>query len=245
MAHACSVPFENLDVLAGKGISVEPDDIYQKLVLNRRGGYCFEQNSLMLEMLQLLGFEARSAAGRIRLRVPKGELPNRTHVFVIVTLDREEYVVDCGMGGFSLTAPIRLVENIEQPTPHETRRIVVEGDQWFQQALTDEGWIDLFQTGLEEMPYVDRRLANWWTSTNPTSLFSTSLTIGLARPDGTRCGLLNDRFTHRRVPKNGQRGEVLKEILIEDRQQLRQVIETKFGLELDPFPELAKWPFSD
>lgn len=50
--HAAAIPFENLDVLAGKGISIGPEAVEQKLVHKRHGGYCFEQNQLLLFMLR-------------------------------------------------------------------------------------------------------------------------------------------------------------------------------------------------
>ena len=50
-AHVSSIPFENLDVLLGRGISLDPTAVERKLVHDRRGGYCFEQNSLLLHVL--------------------------------------------------------------------------------------------------------------------------------------------------------------------------------------------------
>ena len=52
-----AVPFENLDVLLGRRISLKPDAIFRKLVTDRRGGYCFEQNSLLRDVLTTLGFK--------------------------------------------------------------------------------------------------------------------------------------------------------------------------------------------
>ena len=67
-AHATSVPFENLDVLLGRGVSLADDDVERKLVTDRRGGYCFEQNSLLLRALSALGFEATPLSARVRLQ---------------------------------------------------------------------------------------------------------------------------------------------------------------------------------
>ena len=49
--HVESIPFENLDVLLGRDISLDPAAVEQKLVRQGRGGYCFEQNSLLLHVL--------------------------------------------------------------------------------------------------------------------------------------------------------------------------------------------------
>ena len=57
--HLFSIPFENLDIYTGKGISLDLEDIYQKIVLNRRGGFCYELNYLFHWLLNELGFNSR------------------------------------------------------------------------------------------------------------------------------------------------------------------------------------------
>ncbi len=64
-AHATSIPFENLDVLAAVPISLELGQIVDKLVLRRRGGYCFEQNALLGAALATLGFNVRCLSARV------------------------------------------------------------------------------------------------------------------------------------------------------------------------------------
>src|SRR5262249_26446674 len=54
--HALAVPFENLDVLAGRPIRLDPAALMLKLVAKKRGGYCFEQNALLRNALTTLGF---------------------------------------------------------------------------------------------------------------------------------------------------------------------------------------------
>src|SRR5918993_759721 len=68
LGHATSIPFENLDVLLGRGVSLADQDVEQKLVRDRRGGYCFEQNSLLLRALSALGFAATPLSARVRLQ---------------------------------------------------------------------------------------------------------------------------------------------------------------------------------
>ena len=59
-AHQTAIPFENLDVYEyHKSISLKPEDLFQKMVTDRRGGYCFEMNGLFGYMLQSMGFDAR------------------------------------------------------------------------------------------------------------------------------------------------------------------------------------------
>src|SRR4051812_36794244 len=68
--HAASIPFENLDVILGRGIQIDPAAIERKLVTDQRGGYCFEQNALLASALQELGFSVTPLLGRVRWQIP-------------------------------------------------------------------------------------------------------------------------------------------------------------------------------
>lgn len=81
-AHITYIPFENISVLNKEAISLEPADLFDKLVKRQRGGYCFEQNGLFLAVLEQIGFEVAPLAGRVRLACKsREELPMRTHFF--------------------------------------------------------------------------------------------------------------------------------------------------------------------
>lgn len=228
-AHACGIPFENLDVLLGRGVSLDDAAVERKLVHDRRGGYCFEQNSLLMRALTAFGFAVTPLSARVRLNQPPGVLPPRTHLFLRVDVDGVPWAVDAGIGGTSLTAPIRLdVPDDEQPTPHEPRRIVTAGGTPFprhvHQAKLGADWADVYEFTGEGMPAVDRELANWWTSTSPVTHFRHNLLVGVARPDGTRYGLRNREFVHRRG------AEVLDRLDVTDADHLLAVLAERFGL---------------
>jgi N-hydroxyarylamine O-acetyltransferase len=199
--HATSIPFENLDVLLGRGIDVSPAAVERKLVRERRGGYCFEQNHLLLLVLRALGFDVAPLSARVRWQYPRDFIPARTHLFLRVLIAGEPWLADVGVGGISLTSAIRLNFEGEQPTPHETRRIVREGGRFFHQVRLGEEWNDVCEFTGEEMPPIDRELANWWTSTNPNSKFRQNLMVARAGADGTRFTINNREFTHRQGAK--------------------------------------------
>ena len=192
-AHVQTIPFENLDVLLGKPIELEPAALIQKLVHDRRGGYCFEQNTLLLEVLTALGFHVRPLSARVRWQRPRDYTPARTHLLVRVELD-EPWLADVGVGAMSPTAALRLAEHGEQATPHEPRRLLREGDMIYHQARLGDDWHDVCELTLEEMPLIDRIVANWYTSTHPQSHFKHRLARRARDADGpgdaartTRC----------------------------------------------------------
>ncbi len=222
--HAHSIPFENLDVLVGKQIDLSPQALFQKLIYDRRGGYCFEQNGLMLSVLSEIGYEVTPLSGRVRQGLARSIVPPRTHLFLSVLVQSEEWIFDVGVGGMSLTSPIRRVLNEEQPTAHETRRIVHEEGKFFHQCLSAQGWVDVYEFTGEEMTEIDREVANWWTSTNPNAKFAQNLFCARALPNGERLGMINNKLIRRK----GQ--EVIEERMIESADQLLVELREEMGM---------------
>ena len=63
-AHVTTVPYENLDILRGKALSMKWDDLYDKIVTRHMGGYCFELNGALSYLLKSLGFEVENYFGQ-------------------------------------------------------------------------------------------------------------------------------------------------------------------------------------
>jgi N-hydroxyarylamine O-acetyltransferase len=231
--HVDAIPFENLDVLLGRPIELTLDALLAKLVGGRRGGYCFEQNGLLLEVLQAIGFAARPLSARVRYQQPREAVPARTHLFVQVDLDGVPWIADVGFGGFSLAAPIRLALDDVQQTPHDRRRIVADGSRWFHQIRLADAWHDLNEFTREEMPLIDRQVANWYTSTSPSSSFRQRLVAARARHDGQRVTLLNRELTRRRPDGTAD------VTALDSPPALLEVLATEFGLH---FPAGTTFP---
>jgi N-hydroxyarylamine O-acetyltransferase len=228
LAHVQAIPFENIDVLFGRPIDLALDALVDKLVHARRGGYCFEQNTLLLEVLLALGFDAHPLSARVRYQRPRDYTPARTHLLVRVELDGESWLADVGVGAMSLTGALRLAEHGEQATPHEPRRLLRENGIIYHQVKLGESWHDVAELTLEEMPVIDRIVANWYTSTHPQSHFKQRLTVARATPDG-RIAILNDELTIR--------GRDAVKTRIESADQLRAILIEHFGIATDTMPK--------
>ncbi len=223
-AHVRAVPFENLDVLLGRRIDLSASALQDKLVTARRGGYCFEQNGLLLLVLQQLGFAVTPLSARVRYQRPRDYVPARTHLFLRVTIDGAPWVADVGVGSMSLTSPIRFDAEGEQATRHEPRRIIWEDGRFFHQVRLGDVWHDVLEFTGEAMPPIDRELANWYTSAHPQSHFRSRLTAARALPDGGRLTLLNRELTRRR------RDGTADVRLVQTPAELLDVLATDFGL---------------
>lgn len=225
LAHVKAIPFENVDVLLDRGVSLDDDDVDEKLVRSRRGGYCFEHNTLLARALTALGFEVKLLSGRVRISRPADFVPPRTHVFCRVEIGAESFLADVGVGGLSPTAALRLAPDVVQATPHEPRRLLREPARWLHQVKLGDVWSDVCELTLEEMPRIDREVANWYTSTHPASHFRGRLMVARALDDGGRATLLDNRLTIR-----SRSGEDTREI--GSWVELVDVLAERFGVEL-------------
>lgn len=196
-AHVQTIPFENLDVLLNRTLELDEGWLFRKLVVERRGGYCFEQNGLLLFVLTAIGFTVKPLSARVRLQRPRDFTPARTHMFLRVEIDGAAWLADVGVGAASLTAAIPFDVDGELVTPHEPRRLIHEDGRWFHQIRYGEAWADVYEFTGEEMPFIDRVVGNWYTSTHPQSHFRDKLMVARAMPDGRRATLLNRDFTVR------------------------------------------------
>ena len=111
--HLLSVPFENLDIHWKRPIVLEIDRFYEKIVGERRGGFCYELNGLFNDLLRSLGFNTRLVSARV-FGGERGFGPEFDHAGIIVTIGELEYLADVGFGDFA-AEPLRLIADIEQP----------------------------------------------------------------------------------------------------------------------------------
>lgn len=165
-----SVPFENLDVLAGKGVSLQPEAIVDKLVGRRRGGYCYEINGLFALALTALGIPWRFVAARPMI-YPVAR--PRTHMALVVQVDGADWLCDLGFGAYGIRAPLRLdADGVEIRQDHD-RYMLVRRDarEYRLRAWSSEGWNDQYGFDLAHQEWIDFAPANWLNSTHPDSLF--------------------------------------------------------------------------
>lgn len=196
-AHVRAIPFEYFDIHLGRGIRIDLPSIEQKLVRDRRGGYCFEQNTLFAAALRALGFTVAPLVARVRWQLPPDLPTPLTHMLLrLETPDAGSCLADVGFGSMSLVEPLRFELDREQPAGLEPRRIVARGPLFAQQAKLGDTWSDVYLFSGDEAPPIDFEVGNWYTSTFPQSRFRQNLGASIAG-DACRHTLLNREFTTR------------------------------------------------
>ena len=222
--HPRSIPFENLDTLSGRPVALDLPSIERKLVQSRRGGYCFEQNLLFKHALAALGFDVVALAGRVVWERPADEVRARTHMVLLVALGERCYMCDVGFGGLTPTSPIELTVDVEQPTPHETFRVVRDASEFAVEARVRGAWKRLYRFDLQEQLQVDIEVLNHYVMTHEESPMRTRLLAARAAAD-RRFGLGNGILSVHHVRGSSEQQRV------GDVGELKRVLEDTFGIE--------------
>ena len=105
-AHVHNVPFENLDIHLGRPLSLQPADLFSKIVNHKRGGYCYEVNSFFTMILRAFGFQVQGLLARVLYSF--SDCRPRSHQVLLVTVDNEHWIADVGFGSCCLREPLRL-----------------------------------------------------------------------------------------------------------------------------------------
>lgn len=234
-----AIPFENLDVLLDRGVQLDLASIEQKLVRDRRGGYCFELNGLFMAVLRALGFAVTPLIGRVLWQVPVDVPAPATHMVLRVDLDGRPWLADVGFGGTGLTAPLALDTDAAQGPASEPRRLFPDGRHLVHQVEFGGTWHDVYRFTLDEALPIDFEVANWFTSTHPNSRFRNNLIV--SRVDGARrLAVFNAEFIVRHADGSAQKTP------IGSPDDLLALLREEFGLEFPPGNRFghppALWP---
>ncbi|MGD9078726.1 MAG: arylamine N-acetyltransferase [Desulfobacterales bacterium] len=232
-AQYFTIPFENFDILLGRGISLEPAVLFDKMVNRARGGYCFELNGLFLMALQAFGFDARALLARVQV---SGTPTGRGHQVALVTLQGRQWIADVGFGSPNLRAPIPLELDHPKTQDGQTFRLSNAGHLGnMLQILMDDQWQDLYSFDLGHVFPEDIAYGNYYTSTNPGSFFTATRVAALPVDNGA-ITLFNN--TLKIMTTNKAQMQELPE-----GQAFLDALKTHFGIELDaPYEALRPLP---
>ncbi len=178
-----SVPFENLDVQAGKVVSLVPEEIVEKIVAKNRGGYCYEINGLFAMALEALGIPYQFVAARPMFYPVKRP---KTHMAVVVELGDEKWLFDLGFGSYGIRAPMCL-SVLDTPIAQDDDTFMLcktnERD-FLVKALVEGEWANQYGFDLSPQEWIDFVPANYLNSTHPDAVFVQKLLIVLHNQTG-------------------------------------------------------------
>ena len=181
-AHIAAIPFENLDIIVGRGVDVSLPAVQAKLVGRRRGGYCFEHNALFAAVLDRAGFDVTRLAARVRMGA--SFVRPRTHMTLLARSEGRTWLTDVGFGADGMLEPIPFEHDGTSRVDGWTYRVARDGEwNWTLQSLLPDGWVDLYVFTLEPQLPIDYVMANYYVSTHPLSPFTRVATAQRASPE--------------------------------------------------------------
>ena len=228
-AHLLAISYENFDVLFNRPVTINIPAIYEKIVENRRGGWCYEMNGLLGWALQELGFKVTRATGAV-MRETSGDAAVGNHLVLKVDLDEGTYLADVGFGDGPIE-PFAVAPGGFQSNgfAFEISRV---DNLWWRLRNHPEGGAPSFDFNLA--PAIEPALALQChrLQTAPESIFVQNAFCFRHTPSGLfilRGRVLRDMTPH-----------AVSEHLLNDADEFQAVVEGTFGLNI---PDAASlWP---
>ncbi|XP_041923639.1 arylamine N-acetyltransferase, pineal gland isozyme NAT-3-like isoform X1 [Alosa sapidissima] len=199
--HMLAVPFESLTIHSGGKIKLELSWIYEKIVVERRGGFCFENNGLLSWLLAQLGFQVTILAAHVRNRFTCLYGPPFDHIVIMVTLEGHRWLCDVGFGA-CYELPLSLETLSPQKQVHGVFRLRHQGDMIFLESSAEAqgdgvqgevkdttlggeiSWTELYKFTLQPRQLEDFRNMCEYHQTSPSSLFYCKSLCSLLLPHG-------------------------------------------------------------
>ena len=178
-AHIGKFTFNNIDVLLNRPISIKSNDIFKKMVIENRGGYCFEHNGLMYDVLKALGFNVRIILARVIMNEEVDS--ERGHRVTLLTLNEKEYIVDVGFTAESQSYPIEIGKN----TVTKEHRVIKEDDTYRFQMYKEDKAFTFYTYTLEHYTQSDCKVSNFYSYAHDEAVFRNVFALSRITPSVT------------------------------------------------------------
>jgi N-hydroxyarylamine O-acetyltransferase len=218
VADLLRVPFENLSIHAHEPIVLNDEALFEKIVTNRRGGFCYELNGLFGALLRRMGFEVAMLSAQVA-NSQREFSRDFDHMTLLVALDQERWLADVGFGD-SFVEPLPLELNTERQQRAHRYRIISGNDERLvlEQALKTEAWQPQYRFSLQPYKYSDYADMCAYHQTSPESHFTQQRICSRLTPGGrislSDLSLIiteNGVRTERPVQDEGEYAELLRD----------------------------------
>jgi len=218
--HAARFAFSSVGPMLGDDLPLDVESLYRRIIVNRRGGYCFEQNGFLFEMLQELGFEVSLYLARVIYN--QDIHPGLTHRITLVKIDGERYIADVGFGPLGPQYPV----SMSGKASHESFRIFrieeCHPGEFHMQTLKDGEFYSLYKFELVRYGPADCEVGHFYSHKYPGATFVNHLVVSRIMDNEVR-SLRNHEFWI--ITASGDQKHN-----ISDGAQLKLVLDNRFGI---------------
>lgn len=215
--HLQNFTFNNMAVLLKQPISLNITQIINKIVVDNLGGYCFEHNKLMHDVLESLGFTVRILIAKV-INNQDIDTP-RTHRITLLIFNNEKYLIDVGFGSSCPQTPIK-IDSIDNQGNY--RIMKNKNDDYQLEVVRKKGNFSLYTFNLANYTHADCIMGNYYSSNHPDAVFVNNLLVSLIKPDIT---LSLRNTTYQKISKDNT-----ETVSINNDTQLCSIINTDFNI---------------
>lgn len=218
--HLSRFSFNNITVLLENTPSLDLEVIIEKIVGEGRGGYCFEHNKLMFELLKYYGYDVKISLAKV-LNNQDIEAP-RTHRVSIVTFEREKYLVDVGFGYVCPRTPLKLSDKTNEEDDYQA---VSNGNGSYTLMIRrPRGFFRLYTFDLVDYDDADCLMGNFYSANYKNAVFTNNLVVSRITEAVT--------YSLRNLYLYTIKGDVKECMDIKNEQDLQAVLKMYFMIDL-------------
>lgn len=222
--HIAQYSFNSLSVVLGQELPLDVDSLFNKIVQRRRGGYCFEHNKLVLNVLAALTFEVRLLLAKVVYN--QDVEVARTHRVTLLTYDGNDYIVDTGFGHLGARFPVKVELGLVQDQGDAQYRIIKNRrDEYCYQVIKDGEFFTLYTFDLQHYTESDCLLAHFYSHKHPNAAFVNNLVVCRKFSNEIK-SLRNGEYHH-------IKGDITNTTEIIDSKQLHQLLTEVYQLDID------------
>lgn len=220
--HVATFAFSSVGCQLDEDLPLDFESLYQRIVIQRRGGYCFEQNGLLYGVLEELGFSPKLFLARVIHN--QDTHPGLTHRITMVEYEGQLYVLDVGFGFLGPRLPVPMSE-IESNDGKKTFRIA-EGrtGEYHMQIFKDGDFFSLYRFELARYGQADCEVGHFFSHRHPDANFVNHLVVSLIQENETR-SLIDLKYWIITKSSTRSRG-------ISDSEQLRRILVGELGVQV-------------
>jgi N-hydroxyarylamine O-acetyltransferase len=173
--HVATFPFSSLGCRLGNELPLDIESLYQRIVLRRRGGYCFEQNGLMYEILEELGFKVTLYLARVIYN--QDTHPGLTHRITMVEFEGKNYILDVGFGADGPRVPVSMSGEEIKDGDRIFRISKLQTGEYHMQVFKNDEFFSLYRFELAHYGQSDCEVGHFYSHRHPNASFVNHLVV--------------------------------------------------------------------
>lgn len=226
ITHLKNIPYENLDILNHVPLSLDAESLFKKMILNCRGGYCFELNGLYSNLLKSLGFDVTNLAGRF---ANEGDtIKMRSHRILKVRTEDGIYICDVGVRSESPRRALKFIHGLIQNDGVSEYKFV--HDDFYGHTLwqKEQGkdWKRIYGFTEEPQLDIDYIMPSFFCEKHPQSRFTGFKKISIFS-DTANITLVGDTLSFY------ENAKVIKKIELKNKEEIDDALERYFRIKMN------------